>query len=170
MKHSFIILSSFFLIFGCGKSNKTKPNPTVPPKYAITKEPIFQRQGMLVFVSPTNDSITTIDIELAATPQKREMGLMYRSSMKEDQGMLFVFDAEERQSFWMKNTQIPLDIIFINQSLSIVHIAENCQPYSLESIPSFEYAKFAVEVPAGFSKKYRLKPSCGIRYNLLEES
>lgn len=164
MKIQLLLFGVFPLILlGCHSDKKTKPNTSIPPKYAITSEPVFSTEGTLVFIGQQNDSITTIDIELAATPQDREMGLMYRRKMDGNQGMFFVFDTEERQSFWMKNTHIPLDIIFVSQTMRVVHIAENCIPYSLDQIPSFEYAKYVVEVNAGFSKKFGLKPGYQIR-------
>jgi uncharacterized membrane protein (UPF0127 family) len=87
--------------------------------------------------------------------------------MNEDEGMLFIFDAEERQSFWMKNTHIPLDIIFVNNEKTIVHIAENCEPYSLKPIPSFEYAKYVVEVNGGYARKHGIKVGSEIVFTLL---
>ena len=121
---------------------------------------------MLEFKTPAGKSISEIEIELADTPQKREMGLMYRTSMKENQGMLFIFDTEERQSFWMKNTEIPLDIIFVNEEKTVVHIAENCEPYSLKQIPSFEYAMYVVEVNAGYMRKNNVQVGSTIKYSI----
>lgn len=152
----FLLLGILFLS-SCQQNKKPRPNPNIPPKYAITKDPTFKAMGNLQFLNEVNDTLANITIELADTPEKREQGLMYRHGMEFNQGMLFIFDKEERQSFWMKNTHIPLDIIFVNNDKTIVHIAENCQPYSLDAIPSFEYARYVVEVNAGFAKKQGLK-------------
>jgi uncharacterized membrane protein (UPF0127 family) len=82
---------------------------------------------------------------------------MYRKEMAQNRGMLFIFPDEQRRSFWMKNTEIPLDIIFVNADSMIIHVSKNNRPYSLKSIPSFEYAQYVVEVNAGFCKKYSIK-------------
>lgn len=141
------------LVFSaCKNESKPKPNPNIAPKYALTKEPQFKKEGVLKFISE-DSALASIDIELANTYAKREQGLMHRRSMLESQGMLFIFDKEERQSFWMKNTHIALDIIFVNEAKRIVHIAYNCEPYSLKSIPSYEYAKYVVEVNSGYCKE-----------------
>ena len=139
----------------CTHTKKKRPNTSLPPKYAITAEPEFKHQGNLQFIN-NNNTIVEIEVEIADTDAKREKGLMYRKAMKKNRGMLFIFPDESRRSFWMKETHIPLDIIFVNANKEIIHIAENCKPYSLKSIPSFEYAQYVIEVNAGFCKKYSI--------------
>jgi uncharacterized membrane protein (UPF0127 family) len=151
------ILLLLILISSCNPNRRPKPDTTIPPKYAIQKEPAFNKQGVIQFIRNQTDTLATLDIEIADTPQKREKGLMHRRSMEENQSMLFIFDKEERQSFWMKDTHIALDILFINEAKTVVHMAENCQPYSLKSIPSFEYALYVFEANAGFEKKNDVK-------------
>lgn len=148
---SILIVSA---IISCKSEKRKKADPNIPPKYAIS-EPKFADDGDLYFIS-NNDTLALIDIEIADTYKTREQGLMYRRSMKENRGMLFIFEREERQTFWMKNTHIPLDLIFVNNDLRIVHIAKNAQPYSLKQIPSFEYARYVVEVNAGYCGKYKV--------------
>lgn len=82
---------------------------------------------------------------------------MYRENMQEDQGMLFIFPVEEYQSFYMKNTIMPLDIMFVNSKKQIVKIHKNTTPYSEKSLPSFNPAVYVVEVNAGFSDKFGIK-------------
>ena len=84
-----------------------------------TSEPVFRKDGTLQFLRKpaTGDSmivLTEIDIEVADDPLEQSQGLKYRSSMQDSQGMLFVFPLERQQSFWMQDTKIPLDIIFVN--------------------------------------------------------
>jgi len=146
-----VVLSTFI---GCDNETKPKPNPNLPPKYALTVEPKFQYQGNLQFLSRKGNEIAAIKIEIADNNAKRVKGMMDRKSMEIDEGMFFIFPDERRQSFWMKNTHIALDLVFVNANKEIVHIAENCQPYSLKSIPSFEYAKYVVEVNAGYCKEF----------------
>jgi len=105
----------------------------------------------------TNETIATIDIEVADDDAEREQGLMYRDSMPENAGMLFLMGTEELQAFWMKNTIIPLDIMFVNSERRIVSINRNCKPYSLDQVPSGKPAIFVVEVNGGYAEKLGLK-------------
>ena len=100
--------------------------------------------------------ITAIDVEFAEDEADRQMGLMFRDKMEEHQGMLFVFENEEVRSFWMKNTVLPLDIIFINAKSEIVTIHKSTTPYSEGSYASTKPAKYVVEVNAGFTDKYKV--------------
>jgi uncharacterized membrane protein (UPF0127 family) len=159
-----IILSLLILLSSCKADKRPRPDTTIPPKYAIQREPAFNKQGIIHFIRNQTDTLATMDIEIADTPQKREKGLMHRRSMEDNQSMLFIFDKEERQSFWMKDTHIALDILFINEAKTVVHLAENCQPYSLKSIPSFEYALYVFEANAGFAKKNEVKVGDKINY------
>ncbi len=77
--------------------------------------------------------------------------------MQEDQSMLFIFPSEEYQSFYMKNTIIPLDIIFINSKKQVVKIHRNTTPYSETSLPSLKPAMYVVEINAGVADKYKIK-------------
>ncbi len=117
----------------------------------------FTKHGELSFLKKDGSFITKIDIEIANNDETRTRGLMYRSSMKENQGMLFIFPREDYQSFWMKDTVIPLDMIFVNAKKEIVTIHKNTTPYSLKGYPSDEPAKYVVEVNAGFTDKYNIE-------------
>ena len=75
-------------------------------------------------------------VEVAETPQDQARGLMLRTEMGADEGMLFPYDRPRMLSFWMRNTVLPLDLVFIDQDRRIINIAENATPYSEESIVS----------------------------------
>ncbi len=95
--------------------------------------------------------------ELALTPEEHRRGLMFRKKIPEDYGMLFVFEREEYQWFWMKNTYIPLDIIWIDKDKRIVYIAENCKPCLKEDCPSYGVeipVKYVLEIRGGMAKEY----------------
>jgi len=117
----------------------------------------FTKQGELTFQNSTGNFITSIDIEFADNQNERAQGLMYRTKLDENQGMLFVFPFEEFQSFWMKNTVLPLDMLFINSELKIVTIHKNTEPYSTKGYPSSSPAIYVLEVNAGFTDKYNIK-------------
>nr|WP_255720558.1 DUF192 domain-containing protein [Acuticoccus kalidii] len=88
-------------------------------------------------------------IEIADDPVERATGLMYREEMARDHGMLFDFGREGPRAFWMKNTPLPLDIIFTKADGTVVSIARNTTPFSTDSIPSEGDARFVFEVNAG---------------------
>ena len=82
------------------------------------------------FLFSKNDSlIQTIDVEFAKNEMERSLGLMYRSSMDEHQGMWFIFPEEAPRSFYMRNTEISLDIIYLDKDKKVVSIAKNARPY-----------------------------------------
>ena len=119
--------------------------------------PQFKKEGQLSFISKAKgDTIKTIDIEIAETDDERARGLMDRKSMLDSQGMLFIFAAPEEQSFWMKNTYISLDIMYVNENFEIVSIQKYATPLSEESLPSFKKAQYVVETNAGFADKYKV--------------
>ena len=101
---------------------------------------------------------STVTLEIANSPVGRARGLMHRSSMPDNHGMIFIFPDEQMQSFWMKNTRIPLDIVFINRQSTIVSI-HTMEPYTTRSTSSAAPAQFAIELNAG--KASRLGLSAG---------
>jgi len=117
----------------------------------------FNKEGELKFLDNQGKLITDIDIEIADDDYQTQRGLMYRRRMKEDRGMLFIFPDETERSFWMKNTFISLDILYINANKEIVSIAENTVPKSEESIWSGAPAKYVVELVAGFVAQHQIK-------------
>jgi len=99
-------------------------------------------------------------VELSETQKQRSQGLMYKESLDQDKGMLFIFDQEKKHSFWMKNTLIPLDIIWINKDKEVVDIKKNVQPCVQEECKIFKpsnKAKYVLELNAGQSDKTNIK-------------
>ena len=124
----------------------------------IAAKPVFHKDGELRFLDgKSNKVISKIEIEVADDDAEREQGLMYRDTMAENAGMLFLMEAEEPQTFWMKNTIISLDILYADADKRIVSISKNCKPYSLDQIPSVKPALYVVEVNAGYTAKYRIR-------------
>jgi len=102
---------------------------------------------------------TCLKVEIASSLQERRLGLMFRESLAQDRGMLFVLDPQEGSSFWMKNMRFPLDIIWISKDKVITEIMQNV-PQCVESCPDLmpqQKACFVLEVNAGFVKKHRIK-------------
>lgn len=100
----------------------------------------------------------TVFVEVADTPALREQGLSGRRSLKDNEGMLFIFDAPVRPGFWMKEMLFPIDIIWVSDNNTIVDISENLLPSSYPRIfsPKTEI-KYVLEVPSGFVEKNKVK-------------
>lgn len=136
------------------------------PKKAIETAPVtFTKEGILEIYKDESDSlISRMDIEIADTDYETQTGLMYRESMATNQGMLFVFPDMTYHSFYMKNTLIPLDLLFIDDQLKIVTIKENAQPLDEAGISSEVPVKYVLEVNAGLASKWKLEPGDMITY------
>ena len=105
-------------------------------------------KAIMTITNSTGERVE-VPVEIAATDTERERGLMGRTALAEDAGMLFVFDREQQLSFWMKDTLIPLSIAYINESGRIVDI-QDMQPLDETPHPSTEPARYALEVNGGF--------------------
>lgn len=123
----------------------------------ITPQDIdFTRDGEISIFK--NDSlIQTIEVEFAKNDEERALGLMYRSSMDEHQGMWFIFPEEAPRSFYMRNTEIPLDIIYLDKDKKVVSIAKNARPYDETSLPSEKPAMYVLEINGGLSDKWGIE-------------
>ena len=97
------------------------------------------------------------NVEIARKKIDRDKGLMFRKNLKLDKGMLFIFPNESKVSMWMKNTLVPLDIIFISKNYKIVDIINNAKAMSKEILTSKVKAKYALEINAGLVKKLNIK-------------
>jgi hypothetical protein len=93
-----------------------------------------------------------VEVEVAATPEARTRGMMWRTELAAGKGMLFLFPQEEVQSFWMRNTLIPLDMIFINTSMKVVGIVERAEPRTLTARTVGIPSQYVLEVPGGWSQ------------------
>lgn len=140
-----------------------KSTPKISEK-SVTMEPQFSMEGILVFQNAEKDTIKQIEIEIADNDQRRTQGMMYRSSMSYDRAMLFIMQYERKQSFWMRNTKMSLDIIYVNGDMEIVTIYKHTQPYSVSPIPSFKKAKYVVETAAGFCDKFGIEEGNSIEF------
>ena len=100
-----------------------------------------------------------VNVEIADTPAERTKGLMFRQFLDENSGMLFIFENEDYYGFWMKNTLIPLDIIFIDRDLTIVDIieAEPCEEEPCESYSTTQYSRYILEVNQGFAARNNIE-------------
>jgi uncharacterized membrane protein (UPF0127 family) len=133
---------------GCTKESE--------PDQGVSRDLEFRADGVLDFVRADSSIVTRIAIEIAESPQEQAAGLMYRRTLPERGGMLFVDPAPSMRSFWMKNTPLSLDILFVDEAGDIVNIVKRTTPYSEEQILSTGPAQYVVEVRAGFTDKYKI--------------
>ena len=121
-------------------------------------------EGVLDFINPNGTLIVSIQIEVADTPNERARGLMGRTHLKDTAGMLFVFKDADYRVFWMHNTPISLDIMFISSSRRILNIAKMTRPMSDTRYGSTSPAQYVVETVAGFSDRYGIGKGTQIRW------
>ncbi|HJY62923.1 MAG TPA: DUF192 domain-containing protein [Ignavibacteria bacterium] len=154
-KSSIIIVILFLFVYSsCNKHEDVKIDTLNQQDANKTK---FTKMGEVYFQDSLKNLKSKIDAEIAETDESRHIGLMFREGMKEDQGMLFIFPSEELQGFYMRNTLMPLDIIFINSKKQIVKIHKNTTPLSEKSLPSLKPSIYVVEVIAGYTDKFGIK-------------
>ncbi len=156
-----MLLAYFLHLYNrSGEEQETKKHKPKAGTYTERNLPEikFRRDGTLRFESPNGEFRSEIEIEIVATEFSRTRGLMFRKQMQENRGMLFIFSSEIERSFWMRNTYIPLDIIYVDTAGNIVHIAKNTKPLNEDMIPSEGPSRYVVEVNAGYTDMYGIKP------------
>ncbi len=114
--------------------------------------------GLQTLEIASKTGVHTFTVELADNDAEREKGLMFRKELPEGRGMLFDFHSDGPVSFWMENTYIPLDMIFIRGDGSILRIAENTEPLSTRIIPSGGAVRAVLEVIGGTARKMGIAP------------
>ena len=109
-------------------------------------------------------------VEVAADAVSQQHGLMYRRDLPADAGMLFDFHQEARVSFWMKNTPLPLDMVFIRKDGTVASIERNAEPYSTQSIPSVEPVRAVLEINGGRAQDLGIKPGDRVRADIFGDT
>jgi uncharacterized protein len=163
-----VIISIVFILFIVlfGTYNPLRKKAVSKQHFNVTNpSPAFRKDGTLSLIPLSNSSPIKIDIEIADDEAERMRGLMDRFKLPDSAGMFFIFPDEIPRSFWMKNTYISLDIIYINADKEIVSIQKYTQPQTISSIPSEKPAMFVLEVNAGFTDKMNINPGDKIEFN-----
>ncbi len=159
MKKVFFALGLMAVVVSCEK----KESPVARENNIV--EIAFTKEGELEFLNANGEPFKKIDIEIAETNNERARGLMDRSQMAEDHGMLFIFGDDEirRHTFYMKNTRIPLDIMYFSKDSVLINIARNAQPGADSEMGGGTVAgaaadsKFVVEINGGLSDTWGIK-------------
>lgn len=118
-----------------------------------------------IVISTKKGQEVIFHVEIADTPAKRELGLQYRKELATERGMIFLFPVESQQTFWMKNTPIPLDMIFINRARKIVGIVEQTVPFSLDPRSVGAPSQYVLEINGGLSKRHGIKAGDSVRFD-----
>lgn len=146
MQRSFrrLVLTVLFLLLGSAAS------------YALESE-------VLKIVSGHNNH--EFEVEIARNSEEQMKGLMGRSYLEDNKGMIFLYDKPQHINMWMKNTKISLDMLFIREDGVIVRISQKAEPYSLRSIPSGEPVIAVLELNGGISQRLGIKPGDKIEFS-----
>lgn len=156
----FPMLLLFFCVHGSCKEKGTTES--------IETETIdFTKEGTLQ-IFKKDSLLQSLDVEFAETDYEVQTGLMYRQSMKNDQGMLFIFPDVAMHSFYMKNTEFALDIIYIDENQKIASFQKNAQPLNETGLSSKVPVKYVLEVNAGLSDRWNLSEGDSISFKRMD--
>tara|TARA_R110002050_G_scaffold281956_1_gene429622 strand:- start:31528 stop:32010 length:483 start_codon:yes stop_codon:yes gene_type:complete len=153
-RFSLLIIGILFIFFSSCKEDKKIIKQTV-----VT----FKKEGELSIIKSDSTKVI-LNIEIADTDFDIQTGLMYRDYMKQNQGMLFVFKDFKERYFYMKNTHIPLDLIYIDDAYKIISFQKNAKPFDESSLPSKAPAKYVLEINAGLIDNWKLSVGDIINY------
>ena len=148
-----ILLAFTGILSSCGSPDPGPGADNPDPSSEVSQDHVdipFRKDGTLT-LSRDGGVYQTLDIEIAETDSTRNRGLMQRDGLPDDSGMLFIFEQESEQGFWMANTRIALDLIFIREDGTIQSMAKYIQPMRTETVPSNGPAMYVLEVEAGYS-------------------
>jgi uncharacterized membrane protein (UPF0127 family) len=142
-----ILLAALPLVLATCYTAHAQDDPTGP-------QPTLAKQPLTII--DDSGKAHHFQVEMAITPQEQETGLMFRTLVPADSGMLFVFPVVQPEPFWMKNTVVPLDMVFIDADGTIRAIAENTVPYSLAPVDSGGPVKAVLELQGGLTAKEQI--------------
>lgn len=154
-----LLIFVFVFLAGCGTDNKSSAVQTDIP---------FRPDGLLELLREDGSLITTLVIEIAEGDSARARGMMDRRDIPARGGMLFLDDEVRVQTFWMKNTPLPLDIIFVSSDSQVVSISKRTTPFSEQTVSSSGPAQYVLEVRGGFSDRYGLDETTRLRWRRVD--
>ena len=161
VKYFYSLTILFFALCTLQSCKKEVKKTVTPPVIE------FKHEGNLQIIDSIGVLKKEIQIEIADNDFEQQTGLMYRKQMDTNKGMLFVFDEIKVRSFYMKNTYISLDIIYIDTENTIINIAKNAEPLNENSLFSDAPAKYVLEINAGLSEKWGIKKGDKISFSKL---
>lgn len=152
--HLFMLVA--ILSAACGDQSKERSSTyngrTVTPELAVQ------------FISPEGEFVSEVEVQISDDISERSQGLMDVRQLPEDHGMLFIFEEEQPLSFWMANTPLPLDIMYVNSDSIIVSIYHSTTPFSEKGLPSGDPALYVVETNGGYAISRGIEEGYRIRF------
>ncbi len=142
------LLVALTLLIGCGHSVAKSPKHGEPSVILTVHGGVEQK----------------VVVELARSEPERTRGLMYRQSLEAGRGMLFLFERSEPLKFWMKNTYIPLDMIFMDEQKRVVFVEENAEPLTLQPRGPEVDTRYVLEVPGGWARAHGVEPGVAVKF------
>lgn len=165
----FVFFAAFIHSFCITHAEEKSQAVKIPPPLEHIPEPYTNKPQQLplanIQILTSSGDTYDFSVELAKTAEEKRVGMMYRKSVPEKSGMIFLFDDEVHRSFWMKDTHVSLDILFIRGDGVIMHIHEKAQPFSLAPIPSVHPATAVLEIGGGQSRALGLSVGDRILYD-----
>jgi uncharacterized protein len=147
----------------CSSGGKREDGAAVAPPDPPPSQQAQQAQPRVHIATPGGE--VSVDVEVVSTPPKIQRGLMYRQHLPLDAGMLFLMSDERVHTFYMRNTLIPLDMIFIGRDLTIAGIVENAEPRT-ETLRSVDKpSMYVLEVNGGWTRSHQVVPGAKVRFD-----
>ncbi|MCG6115344.1 MAG: DUF192 domain-containing protein [Mesorhizobium sp.] len=152
----FVLIAALALMLQVSFAQQTRGEPMILP---VDEAPL---------VAMTEEGERQFTIEIAETSGQQARGLMFREEMDDDHGLLFAFPVTRRASFWMRNTPMPLDLVFIGEDGHVVSVEEGV-PFSLDSIGPDDPVRFVLEIKAGIAQETGIEPGTRLRHPRIDE-
>jgi uncharacterized membrane protein (UPF0127 family) len=170
-----VVLAVPLLMAGCQQEAQgSPPKPPPEPKASPARRPVtdvtaedYPMQPLPrghVRLKDAYGGVHRVEVEVAATPEARTRGMMWRRELADGKGMLFLFPREEVQGFWMRNTLIPLDMLFISSDLKVVGIVSRAEPRTLTSRSVGVPSQYVLEVPGGWTEKVGVRKGSPVEF------
>lgn len=162
-------VTTCLVVVACSTPSRDPGSAVAPPAATVspaTTEPPTAKRASVVLSGSQGDR--AVEVEVVSSPRAVERGLMYRQHLPTDQGMLFLMGEEAIHGFWMRNTLIPLDMIFIGKDLRVVGIVENAEPRTETSRKVDKPSLYVLEVNGGWTAKNGISTGATVRFEGIE--
>lgn len=166
MRRTLVVTALLALLASCAASEPVRtPRTTEGGESPVSEAPPeAPAPRPRVLIERDGASPVVVEVEVARTPAQTAHGLMYRGSLPAERGMLFVFPRAKHRSFWMVNTRIPLDMIFITPDMRVLGVVEDAEPETDDAREVEGVSQFVLEVNAGFARANEITPGAIVRF------
>jgi len=144
-----------------GSTRQAGPPPAATPDEPGREEPMQQPR---VWLEPPGREPVAVDVEVARTPAETQRGLMFRRKRAPNAGMIFLFARPRQMTFWMRNTYIPLDMVFITSEMRVLGVVENATPETDDAREVEGISQYVLEVNAGFAREHGIVAGTPVRF------